>query len=94
MKTIEYRVVTWNKITLPDSVDLEEVKQKLQEGIDPFDLCFGERMLESKKLYEECDFDNLIETEYVLSPEENGGYSTIEIYLDKQLFWQNGKEED
>lgn len=95
MKKIEYKAVVWNRIYLPDSVDLEEVKFKLQEGMDPFELCFEEGMLDSMKKYEQCEFENLLESEYVPSIEENGGYSTIEVYdKNENLIWQNGKEEN
>lgn len=91
MKSLDYKAVVWCRLHLPDSVDLEEVKQKLEKGIDPLDLVFEDGMLESKKAYETVEWEFLEETEDLLTLEENGGSSTIEVIENGEVVWANGE---
>jgi hypothetical protein len=92
MRSIDYKMVAWCRLHLPDSVDIEEVKKKLEEGIDPLDIAYEDGILQSKKAYEQIDWEFLEETEELLTLEENCGSSTIEIIQDDEIIWQNGKE--
>lgn len=93
MRSLDYKAVVWCRLYLPESVDLEEVKQKLEKGIDPLLIAFEDGMLESKKAYETIEWEFLDETEDLLTVEENNGFSTIELIENGDIIWANGKEE-
>ena len=80
---IDYKVTVWKRIHFNENVDSEKVIQALEEGglDDVFDDELG---------FEEQE--TLYETAEEITPEENGGYSTIEVYSPVgELIWSNGK---
>lgn len=84
---IDYKVTVWKRAYLSEDVDSKKVIQVLEEdGLgDVFDEELG--FIEQEILYE---------TERDMTPEENGGYSTIEVHEDNNpvddLIWSNGKD--
>jgi hypothetical protein len=81
---IDCKVTVWKRIHFNENVDSEKVIQALEKGgiDDVFDdeLGFVEQEI-------------LFETAEEMTPEENGGHSTIEAYSPAgDLIWSNGKD--
>lgn len=83
---VDYKVTTWNRAHFSDDADPKKIIKTIQEeGIDSIfdeELGFVEQ-------------ETLFETEEDMTPEENGGYATIEVYennnLVDDLIWSNEK---
>jgi hypothetical protein len=81
---IDYKATVWKRVHFNENVDSEKVIQALEEGglDDVFDDELGFEGQET-----------LYETAEEITPEENGGYSTIEVYNPVgELIWSNGKD--
>jgi hypothetical protein len=55
----------------------------------PTSVCKRPRALSSEEGFVYCE--SLYDTESLLSVKENDDYSTIEIFADEDVLWQNGK---
>lgn len=86
---IHYKTTVWCKITLPETANKEEIIKQLEKGIEPVDLDFEDPLFDS-------EYETFYETETLLRPGENSGYSTIELIentpnkLGTQVVWENG----
>lgn len=84
---IDYKVITWNRVHFSDDADPKKIIKIIQEkGIDSIfsdDLGFVEQ-------------GYLYEAEEKVTVDENGGFSTIEVYENNNpvddLVWSNGKD--
>ena len=75
-KYLDFKVTTWKRIHFKDDQDLNQIIDDLNKGYTPYEI-------ES----EECE--NLYDVEEFISVNENDGCSTIEIYEDDKLIWDN-----
>jgi hypothetical protein len=80
---IDYKATIWFRISLRG--EEEKVIEALKNGKSV------------NELYDEFDdflvgCDPMFDTEEILTPEENNGQSTIEIYKDTELIYSNAKE--
>lgn len=82
------KVTIWTVETLPESLNTEELISRLNAGEDVEDL------MNEYNVYEFPEYENesLHDTECILHPEENAGYSTLELQVEGSIVWQNGKE--
>lgn len=83
---IDYKVTVWKRVHFNKNTNPKKVIQVLEEdGLgDLFDEELG--FVEQEILYD---------TQEEITPEENGGCSTIEVYAQKlidKLIWSNGKD--
>ena len=83
---IDYKVTVWKRVHFNESTNLKKVIQVLEEGFDVFDEELG--FVEQETLYETVE---------AMTPEENGGCSTIEVYEEdndfiNNLIWSNEKD--
>ncbi len=84
---IDYKVTVWRRVYFDEDTDSKKVIQVLEE--DGLGYVFDKELgfIEQETLYE---------TEEDMTPEENGGYSTIEVHEDNHpgydLIWSNGKD--
>ena len=84
---IEYKVTCWKRVHFNENTNPKKVIQVLEE--DGLGYVFDEELgfVEQEDLYE---------TEQYMTPEENGGCSTIEVYENNNpaddLIWSNGKD--
>jgi len=81
---IDCKVTMWKRIHLNKDVDSEKVIQALEE--DRLDDVYDDELgfVEQEILYETAEG---------MTPEENGGHSTIEAYSPAgELIWSNGKD--
>lgn len=84
---VDYKVTLWKRIHFNENTDPKKVIQALEEGglDDVFDEELG--FVEQEILYD---------TEEEVTPEENEGCSTIEVYENNNpvddLIWGNGKD--
>ena len=90
---LDYKATVWFRIPIQDKQALEKVKEKIQQGMLP------------SELYNDLDIEHelgmcelLCDTEEFISPNENDGQSTIEIYEngdnDIQIIWDNSYESE
>lgn len=90
---LDYKATVWFRIPIQDKQTLEKVKEKIQQGMLPSEL-----YNDSDIKHELGQCESLLETEEFISPNENDGQSTIEIYSegDKnlQLIWDNSYESE
>ena len=80
MKYIDVKVSIWNRIQFKDDADLKKTIAVIEnEGLE--------------SIYDEAlgfvCYSPLYETEANLSLPENAGQSTIEVYEDQKLLWEN-----
>ena len=82
---VDFKITTWERVSVPEERE-EEVKQKIESG-------------EISSASELCDFlegdaysEKLFDVDEQMTPEENGGSSTIELYEEtgKNPMWTNG----
>ena len=85
---IDYKVTVWKRVHFNENTDPKKVIQVLEEdGLgDVFDEELG--FVEQETLYETVE---------AMTPEENGGCSTIEVYEEdndfiNNLIWSNEKD--
>ena len=88
-KYLDYKAIIWFRIPIQSEETLQKVKQKIEEGFLP------------SELYDDSDIQNelgqcepLYDTEEFISPNENDGQSTIEIYSgndngNQECIWDN-----
>ena len=81
---IFYKSSIWTKIRLHDEVDIEDVKEQLENGIHPDALELNDPDFLS-------EWDVLYDTEEILTTEDNLGSETIEIQDNdtKEIIWNN-----
>lgn len=89
---IDFKVTCWERVEIPKEHE-EKVKQALKEGKinsanDVFNLDYDMSL----------DCDMLLDTSEQLSIEENGGYSTVEVWEQvkaptepMEITWKNGE---
>ena len=84
---IDYKVTLWKRVHFNKNTNLEKIIQAMEEkgleGVFDDELGFVEQEI-------------LYDTEEEMTPEENGGYSTVEVYAEGKfvdnLIWSNGKD--
>lgn len=83
---IDYKVTVWKRVYFDEDTDSKKVIQVLEE--DGLGYVFDEELGFVEQ-------ETLFETEDDMTPEENGGYATIEVYennnLAGDLIWSNEK---
>lgn len=81
MRHVDYKVTTWYKASFDDKVDMQEVIEVIKkEGIG--------NIMDMEGLH---DNEEIYEVEEFMSVEENEGFSTVEVYDNDKLIWDNGK---
>ena len=84
---IDYKVTVWKRVHFNENTNLKKVIQVLEE--EGLDYVFDDELgfVEQEILYD---------TEEEITPEENGGCSTIEVHAEGKfvdnLIWSNGKD--
>ena len=84
---IDYKVTVWKRVHFNENTNPKKVIQVLEE--EGFDYGFDDELgfVEQETLYD---------TEEGITPEENEGCSTIEVYaegkFEDNLIWSNGKD--
>jgi hypothetical protein len=75
-KYLDFKITTWKRLYFKDDQDLDKTISDLYKGFTPYEI-------ES----EECE--DLCDTEEFIGVNENDGCSTIEIYDNNKLIWDN-----
>ena len=90
---LDYKATIWFRIPIQNKETLEKVKEKIQQGMLPSELYND---LDTEHELGTCEL--LYDTEEFISPNENDGQSTIEIYengdKDVQIIWDNSYESE
>lgn len=81
---VDFKITTWERINVPEEKEEEVLKLmqsgEIETGADLADYLGG------------CDIEHLLEVDEYMTPEENGGFSTIELYQNNEMTWQNTKQ--
>jgi hypothetical protein len=82
---VDVKVSVWKRIYLPESASSDEVIKMLQLGEEGINDLFDK--------YDFLEYNDAPDTEETLTPEDNGGMCTIELYSDKahNPIWANGE---
>ena len=77
---VDYKVEIWRRALFTEDADMEKISEIAKEGVvEIFDPNLG--FIEDIFLYE---------TEYILTPKENEGQCTVEVYENSsKLIWDN-----
>ena len=80
---VDVKVTVWNRIHFEDDANMEKILSILKtegiEGITEEDLGFRE-------------YSTLYDSEEQITPEENKGDATIELYENEALKWDNANQ--
>lgn len=81
---VDFKITTWERINIPEEKE-EEVLNLIQSG----EIVTG---VDLADYLGDCDIEHLMEVDEYMSPEENGGCSTIEAYNNNKMVWENKVE--
>lgn len=82
MNYIDVKVTVWNRLAFSDDTDMTALAKEIEQyGLDEV-IDDAKGFIESETLYD---------TEEQLTPDDNSKASTIEIYQNKELIWENGE---
>ena len=82
MKYYDQKITIWQRMHLSDDADLDKITDLIKEGYEPLE----------EDGFIECEY--LYDTVEEITVKENGGCSTIEIYKDKEIIWENAEFEN
>ena len=80
---IHYLCRTWCKLKFDGDVKKEDIIKKLEEGYLPLEIGYDGIVPN----LENCEWEAINDTEEYLTPEENDGYSTIELMEETEVGW-------
>jgi hypothetical protein len=90
-KYIDYKATIWGRLYFKEDADMQKVIEELEKGLLPAELCDN-----SDLKFDE--FQIQLDTEEFISPNENDGQSTIEVYEGDEVFqeciWDNSYESE
>ena len=91
---LDYKATVWFRIPIQSEENLQKVKQKIEEGLLPYEL-YNDLDIE----HELGQCEPLYDTEEFISPNENDGQSTIELYSgddngNQECIWDNSYESE
>jgi len=89
---LHYKCTMWCKLIFSDETDKKDLIEKLNDGYLPLELGFDNIV----KGVENTEWDVIYATESYLTPKENKGQSTIELFEDitKPPIWNNSKKNE
>ena len=87
-KYVDIKVTTWQRLHFNDDADLKQVIEKLEQGYHPNEL------FDEDGLGYEGTCEVLFDTEEFIRPDENDGQSTIEVWEDGNVLWDNSFESE
>ena len=79
---IDVKVTVWNRIHFTDDTDMSKLRHDMEQG-------GMEEVTDEARGF--VDNETLYDTEERLTPQDNGKASTIEVYQDEKLIWENGE---
>ena len=82
---LDYKYTTWGRIYFKENSDIKKVIEKLEQGYLPSEIC------------DEQEFDEFVkidDVEEFITPIENDGQSTIEVYVNDNIIWDNSFESE
>lgn len=88
---VDYKKTIWERIYINDSTMTADQRNDVVKAIA--DNPHANSFLWDVDPDNEPEREDLYETECILSPEDNGGHTTIEVYnSNDELIWKNGIE--
>lgn len=85
---VDFKVTTWERVEIP-AKDEAEIMAAIADG----------RITSANQIFELFPSDDLMcdkldDVDVQMTPEENGGYSTIEVLEGRELLWHNGTKSE
>ena len=88
---IDFKVTLWERVYVPKGKE-EKVKELIKKGlITNGDELYNWFIENSETGSEDLINETLYDTTEQLTPEENGGSSTIEAFIDNDIVYENGE---
>jgi hypothetical protein len=84
-KYLDYKVTTWVRVYFPDDTNLEEIIQELETTTPDCLSIYDDNV---------CVVEELLEAQEYISVNDNDGFSTIVIYEDNDLIWDNSYDSE
>ena len=88
-KYVDYKATIWGRLHFSDETDMNKVIAKLEQGLTPNELCDDPEL-------EFEEFEMLFDSEEYITPSENQGQCTVEVYDDisnpnpwQERIWDN-----
>ena len=90
---VDFKVTTWERVELPDSLTEEQSESILDRIKSGIISTSNDLVEEVENLGKDTDYSIIPETEEQLSVEENGGSSTLEVFINKgsDPLYKNGE---
>jgi hypothetical protein len=82
---VDFKITTWERVEIPEGKE-PMVRDLIKNGL----------VESASDLFDHLDditCEKLTDVDEQMTPEENGGCSTIEIWEGVKNIWENGKEE-
>jgi hypothetical protein len=90
-KYVDYKATIWGRLFFEDDADMQKVIVELEKGKLPAELCDEEELKFTEFMFN-------IDTEEFITPVENDGQATIEVYEGDESFqeciWDNSFESE
>ena len=87
-KHVDYKATVWGRLYFDDSVNTQDIIDKLEQGYLPAELCDVSELKFNR-------FEFIQDTEEFMSVSENDGESTIEVFDDfDKCVWDNSFESE
>lgn len=80
---LHYKVTAWCKLKFKGNIKKEDIIKKLEEGYLPLEIGYDKIVPN----LENCEWELINDTDEYLTPEENDGYSTIELMEETEEGW-------
>mgnify|MGYP003325607577 CR=1 FL=1 len=78
---VDVKCTVWKRYHFENDTDMEKVKSMIDKDGNI------NNILDEELGFSECE--TLFDTETELDPEDNKGYSTIEVYKGEEVIWEN-----
>lgn len=79
----DFKITTWERVTVPEHME-QDIKAKIESG----------EITTANHIHdycEEAETNGIDGVEGEVSLEDNGGFNTIEVMVDGDVIWGNGK---
>lgn len=83
-KYVDIKYTVWRKYMFHEDTDMEKVAEVIKKD----EHTYLDDLMDSVDGY--MYSESQIETETYINPVDNEGYSTIEVYDDGKIIWENG----
>jgi hypothetical protein len=86
-KYVDYKYTSWGRMYFKEDADMSKIIDKLEQGYLPIELGYEKELKFDR-------FEHLDDVEEYITPSENNGSPTIEVFIDNHIgypqnIWDN-----